>query len=140
MDDEPADLLMDETDGGPPADETDEAALAPPDPAAVLEGERSSAALIARMAAKDADTKTVVLVHTSPFLVLPPHLQTARKFYPLAPVVLSAAEADALLALPMDPTRPGPVFRLAEPGDEPSAAHRRLIRQDRTGRRCCGGS
>lgn len=120
MDDETNALLMDETDGGPPADEDDEAVEAPPDKAPL--------------------TKTVVLVHTSPFLVLPPRLPTARKFYPLAPVTLPAAEADALLALPVDPARPGPVFRLAEPGDQPSAAHRRLIRQDRTGRRCCGGS
>lgn len=128
MDDETDDLLMDETDGGPPADDAGEAVEAPPDPAAVLG------------AAKDANAKTVVLVHTSPFLVLPPHLPTARKFYPLAPVVLPAAEAEALMALPVDPARPGPIFRLAEPGDQPSAAHRRLIRQDRTGRRCCGGS
>lgn len=129
--------MDDETAVAPPldlVDEIGETLQTPPDPPAVAEGERASAAIIAKMAAVDAGTKTVVLVHTSPFLVLPPHLPAARKFYPLHPVELPAQQADALMAEGL-----GVTFRLAEPGDQPSAAHRRLIRSDRHGHRCCGG-
>ena len=120
--------MDDETVVDPPldlVDEISETLQAPPaDPSVVLEMERPAA---------EPGTKTIVLLHTSPYLVLPPHLPAPLKFYPLAPVTLPAAQADALLA--EDFVVP---FRLAEPGDQPSDFHQRLMRRDKSRRHCCG--
>lgn len=109
-------------------DEIDATLNAPPDPPAEPQPDPAE-----EQPPADGETKAVVLVHTSPYLVLPPLLPAPLKFYPLAPVTLPAGQADALLAEDF----PVP-FRLAEPGDEPSEIHKRLMRRDKSGRRCCG--
>lgn len=123
--------MDDETEVDPPldlVDEIGETLNAPPDPPADTQPDPP-----AEQPPADGGIKTIVLVHTSPYLVLPPLLPAPLKFYPLAPVTLVADQADVLLA--EDFAVP---FRLAEPGDEPSDIHKRLMRRDKSGRRCCG--
>lgn len=123
--------MDDDTAVAPPlelVDEIGETLQAPPDPPADPPADPA-----AEQPPADGASKTVVLVHTSPYLVLPPYLPTPLKFYPLAPVELPADQADALLA--EDFAVP---FRLAGPGDEPSDFHKRLMRRDKSSRRCCG--
>lgn len=132
--------MDDDTAVAPPlelVDEISETLQAPPDPAADPAAEQPPADGGTKTDEQGQTNphriKTIVLVHTSPYLVLPPHLSAPLKFYPLAPVELPADQADALLA--EDFAVP---FRLAEPGDEPSDFHKRLMRRDKSSRRCCG--
>ncbi len=113
-------------------DDTDQLQSPEPEPAL-------ADALTAEGAADPASgaTKAIVLERDGPFLVLPPHLPKAVKFWPLYPVVLPAALADALTAEGAADTV-GAKFRLATADDRPSDDHLRRIKAEQAPRRCCG--
>ncbi len=111
-------------------DDTDQLQSPEPEPA-------PAPAPAATAAPASGATKAVVLERDGPFLVLPPHLPKAVKFWPLYPVTLPAALADALIAEGAADTV-GAKFRLATADDRPSDDHLRRIKAEQAPRRCCG--
>lgn len=88
-----------------------------------------------------ADAVAVVLDHPGPFLVLPPVLPVAVRFWPLVRVDLPADEAAVLLD-PETHKALGAMWREWQESDEPTAeiaaAMARHTRMARERRRCCG--
>lgn len=88
-----------------------------------------------------ADAVAVVLDHPAPFMVLPPVLPVAVRFWPLVRVDLPADQAEVLLD-PATHKALGAVWREWQESDEPpaeiAAAMARHTRMARERRRCCG--
>lgn len=88
-----------------------------------------------------ADVVAVVLDHPAPFMVLPPVLPVAVRFWPLVRVDLPADQAEVLLD-PATHKALGAVWREWQESDEPTAeiaaAMARHTRMARERRRCCG--
>lgn len=91
--------------------------------------------------AEQAESVAIVLSSPNAFLVMPPTLPVAVKFWPLVRVDLPGEQATVLLD-PETHKALGATWRLWQEGDAPTAetqaAMDRVARASRERRRCCG--